>query len=957
MSERPTVLVVEDNAITRKLLRVTLEAEGYVVIEAPDARVALASARRGLPDLVLQDLVLPDADGFELARQLRALPDGERLPIVAVSGFVGRIDDAHREKTGFTALLVKPVEPARLVECVQYLLPRSVKRRGAGHGLRLLLVEHDAAELKLIAAHLAKQGFELAEASSAGQALRVAVQRPPHVIVSKLVLPETDGFALCAAVRRDRALAGVPVVLLSEDSESEVEWELAKRVGASSLVVRTPELEELVPAILKACAEGPPSPSEELTDAARLEHARAVIRQLERKVATGAAVARRCTLQAAQLSLLGGIADALSGQTDTKVVLHDVLAATLDAAAISKGALYLRESCGRLVLRDAIGFSDAERAKLDRFFGEEQLLERILAEKVPVSIPSPAVPERSSDAVLTAAGIGTAEIVPLLAEGKPVGAIVLGARRTDATNEESVFFARAIGNQIVQSLELERSFRRLSESERRYRAVLENAHDAIWVSTPDGTIREVNGRAVELLGLPRGDIVGRTLAEFRAKSDSSERSESGRPVLAGRSPPVELRRSDGSHLFVEFSIAAMDVGGEELVVTVGRDVTDELRAQTQLFISDRMASIGMLAAGVAHEINNPLAAVVANLDLAVRDIETLKAQLAASTVLEELAGELADAREAAFRVRNIVRDLKIFSRADQEPRAVVDVHRVLESATRMAWNEIRHRAQLVKEFGAIPKVSANESRLGQVFLNLIVNAAQAIPEGHADNNQIAIRTGTSRDGGSVIVQISDTGSGIAPEVLQKLFTPFFTTKPQGVGTGLGLTICHRLVTELGGEISVESEVGRGTTFRVTLPASAVQSEVASAIRRSSPGGRRGRILVVDDEALVGGAVRRALLSDHDVIYLSSAEEALGRISGGERFDVILCDLMMPVMTGMELFARLAARAPEQAERMAFLTGGAFTPAAREFLEASPNPVLEKPFDVHTLETFIRERLR
>jgi CheY-like chemotaxis protein/two-component sensor histidine kinase len=310
-------------------------------------------------------------------------------------------------------------------------------------------------------------------------------------------------------------------------------------------------------------------------------------------------------------------------------------------------------------------------------------------------------------------------------------------------------------------------------------------------------------------------------------------------------------------------------------------------------------------------------------------------------------------------VRKIARDLRIFSRSEEDVRTVVDIERVLESALRMAWNEVRHRAQLVRDFRPVPPVEANESRLGQVFLNLVMNAAQAIAEGAADRNHI--RVGTREDArGWVLVEISDTGAGMAPEVLEQLFTPFFTTKPVGVGTGLGLAICQRLVGAIGGEITVESALGRGTTFRVFLPpARAEAGEVArrtGPVPEVEPARRRGRVLVIDDEVMVAAAVRRAIEGEHDVATLNSAVDALQRITGGERFDVILCDLMMPVMTGMDLHAELSRLEPGQAAQMIFLTGGAFTAKARAFLDQVPNPRLEKPFDLANLRVLVNERI-
>ncbi len=389
--------------------------------------------------------------------------------------------------------------------------------------------------------------------------------------------------------------------------------------------------------------------------------------------------------------------------------------------------------------------------------------------------------------------------------------------------------------------------------------------------------------------------------------------------------------------------------------------------QEQLLISDRMASVGTLAAGVAHEINNPLAALMANLDFVVADLTKLGAELGAGSVshesndwiatrLRSIAEPLADARECADRVRHIVRDLKLFSRSGEEQNEAVDVQRVIDSSLRIAWNEILHRARLVKDYGNVPLVAGNEARLGQVFLNLIVNAAQAIPEGRADKNEIRIVT-RQDDRGRVVVEVRDSGAGIPEAVLPKIFDSFFTTKPIGVGTGLGLAICHRIVTALHGQIAVESQLGKGTVFRVTLDVATNLGVVAEPVQPVVAATKRGRILVVDDELMLGRAVKRMLSAEHEVVAVTRASEAIDFITRGERFDIIMSDLMMPEITGMDFHAELLRIAPEQAEKIIFMTGGAFTPQARAFLDRIRNPRLEKPFDESTLRSLIHSLLR
>jgi CheY-like chemotaxis protein/anti-sigma regulatory factor (Ser/Thr protein kinase) len=311
---------------------------------------------------------------------------------------------------------------------------------------------------------------------------------------------------------------------------------------------------------------------------------------------------------------------------------------------------------------------------------------------------------------------------------------------------------------------------------------------------------------------------------------------------------------------------------------------------------------------------------------------------------------LRDAHDSADRVRQIVRDLKTFSRADEQRRVPVDVRVVLESAVRMVWNEIRHRARLQRSYDHVPPVLANEARLGQLFLNVLVNAAQAIPEGHAEENVIELRLRTDA-AGRVVVEVRDTGAGMLPAVRDRVFEPFFTTKPVGVGTGLGLPICQRIISELAGEIAVESEVGRGTTFRVTLPATTAEAEAAPPEPAPEPR-RRGRILVVDDEPLVVRAIARTLTPIHEVATATSGREALATIQAGPGFDLILCDLMMPEVSGAEVYKELRRTAPQTAAAMVFMTGGAFTPEAHEFLERVPNPRVEKPIDTAGLLAII-----
>ena len=332
-----------------------------------------------------------------------------------------------------------------------------------------------------------------------------------------------------------------------------------------------------------------------------------------------------------------------------------------------------------------------------------------------------------------------------------------------------------------------------------------------------GVIVRVNPSWQRVLGWTAQEVEGTTFG-FYVHPDDELRTSAERDRLhqGGVMEPLEnrLRCKDGSYRYISWSAAYDGVRG----FAIGRDVTERKNIETRLMVSDRMASVGSLAAGVAHEINNPLAFVLANLDFAAKQLDELAASGVPESRLAELRSVVGDAREGADRVRSIVRDLKTFSRSDEPKVGPVDLHRVLDSCCSMAWNEIRHRARLEKSYQrGIHHALGTESRLSQIFLNLLVNAAQAIPEGEASANVIRVTTG-ALDDGRLWVSVSDTGPGMAPEVLCRIFEPFFTTKPVGVGTGLGLSICHGIVQGLGGEIRVESEPGKGTSFHVVLPA-------------------------------------------------------------------------------------------------------------------------------------------
>ncbi|MBX3157830.1 MAG: response regulator [Deltaproteobacteria bacterium] len=956
------ILVVDDNSATRRMVRMALQCHGHAVLEAPDGATARELMAREQPRVVLQDLMLPDADGFALVGELRGLA-GSDVSILAFSGFVSELDEARVSSVGFDDIIAKPIAPSRLVPIIEAHLPAPAPQADQfGAGRRIVIADDDPMQLKLASYRLSRIGFDVEACSDGRAALDAVRRRSPVAVVSDVMMPELDGFGLAMALRTDPKLHRVPIVLVTSSYVETADRDLARRAGATDLVPRTPELVEVLEALRSTLSKGrTPEPEikpEVLSDLER-EHNHRVFRQLERQVMLNAGLAKRCSALASELTVLTGISEAVLKQRDVDVALDEALAECFDAGGISVGALYLVDRDDKMRVRP-ISAGTTPVSDLATLFGHEQLLRDTIRERRTLAVPSGATPSDVEAQLLDAARASAMLVVPLVHLDRTLGSLLMVARGRELDDDDWRNFAHGVATQISHVLALARAY---DERERAERKATEHASllDALFEGAPDtvlqldlaGTIRFVNRKTApytgDLLGVNIFDIpTGEHRDALRKAFDRL--IETGQPQ--GFEAPL-VREPNTAPVWYSTRLGPVREAGRLAgAVVISRDINESKQTELHLMVADRMASVGTLAAGVAHEINNPLASVIANLDMAISDLGGLAARTA---LPPDLTDELADARAAADRVREIVRDLKIFSRAEEDRRGPVDVEHVLESTIRMAWNELRHRAKLVKRYTRVPEVDANESRLGQVFLNLIINAAHAIPPGNYEANQIRIATSVDADG-RVVVSIGDTGAGIPMHVRPRLFTPFFTTKPVGVGTGLGLAISHRIISQFGGSIAYDSEVGKGTEFRVTLPVATQPGIVAPEPPTAATPARRGSVLVIDDEEPLALAIKRFLSEDHDVTAVHSAAAAL-EVLTTRRFDVILCDLMMPQVTGMQFHQELTRLDASQAARVVFVTGGAFTVSAREFLDQVPNLRIEKPFDLKLLRALINEMVR
>ncbi|MBK9263614.1 MAG: PAS domain S-box protein [Polyangiaceae bacterium] len=357
-----------------------------------------------------------------------------------------------------------------------------------------------------------------------------------------------------------------------------------------------------------------------------------------------------------------------------------------------------------------------------------------------------------------------------------------------------------------------RSEQKLADASNFLCDVIDAVPDPISVEGDDGKYVMVNRSFAELVGHARDEIVGCDVASMRPAvpgdgrwPDVSDEHEITWPAADGLMRSLSEKRA-----------VLADRKGHNVLVSVMRDVTERKRYEAQLALTERLASLGTLAAGIAHEINNPLSYVIGNLAFAVDTLASDRACGDAAPQSSEIRNALSEALEGARRIAGIVRDVKMFSRADRETLKLVDPTSVVEASLRMVQSNIEGRARVVREISEVPRVLGNEARLSQVIVNLLMNAVQALPDRPAAENQITVALRCEHR--AVVMEVRDNGAGISEESLRHVFDPFFTTKPVGEGMGLGLSICNSIINAHGGRIDVDSTVGIGTAFRVILPA-------------------------------------------------------------------------------------------------------------------------------------------
>ncbi len=460
-----------------------------------------------------------------------------------------------------------------------------------------------------------------------------------------------------------------------------------------------------------------------------------------------------------------------------------------------------------------------------------------------------------------------------------------------------------------------------------------------------GTVHSANDAVARMLDASPEQLVGLSIDALLSLPEPLPESlpEAFPEALAGMQTfESELMSRSGDAVAARVTpVTLRDVQGKHVLVLSIEDIRHQIALETQLQTSKRMVSLGTMAAGMAHEINNPLASMSANLDYVKEGIDDA-----------ELVEALEDSEDGIRRIAEVVRDLQLFSvgEAPRSKATAVNVEACVRSAQRLCRQHLEGIDDVDVRVGSDVTVDGDEGDLVRVLVNLLVNAAQAIKRSDTPYGRIVVRCATH--GAWVEIEVEDNGPGLEAGTEDRIFDPFFTTRDVGEGMGLGLPICHQLMLKMGGTIRVQTRSGRGTTFVLRLrqpeeTSAAAATAVAEPSEPSEPSTDSLRVLVVEDDAMVVRALRRTLAPD--TVFVEGGSDAL-RCLERDAFDVILCDVMMPGMNGRELFEHIEDAHPTMAPRVLFMTGGAFTDETRAFLERVPNRCLAKPIRPEELDS-------
>ncbi len=598
MMNKPKILIIEDNPVSRKVLKVNLETEEYNVTEAANATIALEEASKQKFDLIIQDLILPDMNGVTLYAKLRNLPEYDKIPIFAVSGFLSELDKQIK-LTPFTVFLFKPVDPSYLLEVVKSHLPIIEQNKiSLGKGKHALIADDNPIQLKLFSIQLKNAGFEVSTAEDGVVALKQARLKQPDVIISDILMPHMDGFGLCLEIKRDPLLSTIPVMLLTSHYLEDEDLALAKKVGAACYLTRTPKIEYLLSELMKILNSEPALPScipLELSKDIMEEHTIRTIRQLEQQVLDNTRLAQRCAMLVSQLSLISGMANALTTTSrDINESLKELLYLCLDATGISKGALFINQVNKGMILSQQVGYAIDQKTQIESILGEKTLIPKLIEKKQPLAIPSDDYPDQKATNFLNKANVKSAFVVPMFSGEECLGVLMLGSEMFNFTNDVTREFIRTLGMQFGQSIALASTFDKLGSSEKRYRQLVEISPDAIFIQQDDRFVY-ANSAALKLLAAKNSeDLLNHKFynffpLEYQANiKDYLKQDINFTPMSHSEGKIIDLK---GKVLDIELVISPFLYKDKPALYMIMRDNTERKRSELHLEIQYAIAWI------------------------------------------------------------------------------------------------------------------------------------------------------------------------------------------------------------------------------------------------------------------------------------------------------------------------------------------------------------------------------
>lgn len=960
------ILLVEDNPLTRQVLRDVLAMGGFEVLEAEDGATAIALLEKERPDLVLQDMLLPDCEGPDLLRRLRATPGG-RVPIVALSGLPDSGESYAVDGGGFNDYLEKPIAPSALLMAVRSHIEssvgpsRPVAVSAPAAGLRIVVVL-PLDRLDKVVGHLEREGYAVTAGTDGTEALAEIRRLPPAALVTGCLVDGIDGPALCHALGRDPETASLPVVLAPGSTLPPPE-ELVQACGAAAVAPAGASPGTVAEVLAAALAAGAPDRAGHGDEFPTLH--RAWLRRTATHHARAAAdLRRRNDLQAAALSILDVLATSL-GTLPSGAELpraSELLARCLTTAGTSRGAAFLRDGDGTLRLEARIGFMESQVDALSRMFGHLDLLERVVDERIVVVVPGPEIPGPAGDALLSAVGARSLILVPVGAGDNTRGALLVASARFDLVDWVEV--TRAVAFQVSQALELGNTVRRLAASEVAHRNLFDQSILGIYRSSGSGQLVAANATLARLLGYDSvEELLGQTLESiYRHPEERARLLAKYRGAQRFDGLEVDWVRRDGSPLTVRLSGRAWRDGsgrhgGFEVFV---EDITGRRELEEEIRQAQRMEAVRRLASGVAHEYRNILTAVAGHADLLLTDLDP-------ASPLRAHAEAIQRSVETA---EGMTRDLLAFGvTREGEPR-VVDLDEQVDRALPTLRRAMGEGIDLRRErSGRNLYARLDPARWEQALLFLVLHARENMPDG----GTLTVVTGEAPQdlpgaAPRVVVEFRDTGRVLEEEERAHLLEPRFGEE-RGGGTA-GLAAVYGLVREAGGQVAVLRGADGGTRIRILLPAVAdggaeLADEVVEAdpsapvtVEAPRPDGVKETILVAEDEEAVRGLVAATLRREgYHVLEASNGEEALKEAAQYPGpLHLLLTDVVMPRVGGRRLAATLRASNPGLP--VLFVSGYTEHASVEEEGGArlDEGDFLQKPFTPRVLAARVREVL-